>query len=83
MKCCTQAKLALPSGGVPYFQRGSSASFAFHQSLTLNGGFARTKSARRSGWRSCVKVVSGLVSEVGVDAAQGEVHLRELPGRRR
>src|SRR5699024_11223823 len=42
MKCWTHAKFALPGGGVPYFQRGSSPSFASHQSDMLNGGFAIT-----------------------------------------
>ena len=40
MKCCTQAKLALPLGGTPNFQRTSS-SFR-NQSESLKGGFART-----------------------------------------
>ena len=42
--CCSQAKLALPLGGVPYAQRGSSARDSLHQSLILNGGFAMMKS---------------------------------------
>ena len=37
MKCCTQAKLALPVGGVPYFHRLSSASCLPLQSLSLKG----------------------------------------------
>ena len=40
MKCCTQAKLALPLGGVPYFQRTSSSLRC--QSESLNGGLAST-----------------------------------------
>ncbi len=39
-------KLALPFGGMPYFQRTSSSLRC--QSESLNGGFARTKSAFRS-----------------------------------
>ena len=42
MKCWTQAKLALPVGGVPYFQRTSSRSCSPPQSLSLNGGLAST-----------------------------------------
>ncbi len=38
--CCTHAKFALPTGGVPYFQRASSLSRSPPQSLTLNGGLA-------------------------------------------
>ena len=40
MKCCTQAKLALPLGGTPYFQRTSSS--LRNQSESLKGGLART-----------------------------------------
>jgi hypothetical protein len=50
------AKFALPAGGVPYFQRTSSARRSPPQLLMLNGGFAITKSARRSGCRSRWKV---------------------------
>ena len=35
MKCCTQAKLALPAGGAPYFQRTSSRSRSPPQSLIV------------------------------------------------
>jgi len=54
--CCTQAKFALPTGGTPYCQRLSSRRRSPPQSETLNGGFARMKSALRSGWRSLWKV---------------------------
>ena len=54
--CCTHAKLALPAGGAPSFQRLSSRRRSPPQSETLNGGFARMKSALRSGWRSLWKV---------------------------
>ena len=54
--CCTQAKLALPLGGVPYRHRRSSASRSPPQSETLKGGLARMKSALRSGWRSSWKL---------------------------
>src|SRR5207249_11398206 len=54
MKCCTQAKLALPRGGRPNCQRASSS--LRNESESLKGGLARTKSARRSGWRSRRKV---------------------------
>jgi hypothetical protein len=54
--CCTQAKFALPPGGAPYFQRLSSRTRSPPQSLTLNGGLARMKSAFRSGWRSLWKL---------------------------
>src|SRR5213080_3809171 len=54
MKCCTQAKVALPRGGRPNCQRASSS--LRNQSESLKGGLARTKSARRSGWRSRRKV---------------------------
>ena len=40
MKCCTQAKLALPRGGTPYCQRTSSS--LRNQSESLKGGLART-----------------------------------------
>src|SRR5438477_3047420 len=72
MKCCTQAKLALPRGGRPNCQRASSS--LRNQSESLKGGLARTKSARRSGWRSRRKVSSLLFAEIGFDAADGEVH---------
>lgn len=39
VKCCTQAKLASPGGGVPYAQRGSSASAEENQSSLLNVGW--------------------------------------------
>ena len=42
MKCCTQAKLALPAGGVPNCQRLSSFSSSPRQSLSLKGGLAMT-----------------------------------------
>jgi len=56
MMCWTQAKLALPAGGTPYFQRLSSRRRSPPQSETLKGGLARMKSARRSGNRSLWKV---------------------------
>ena len=36
--CCSHAKLALPLGGGPYFQRTSSGSRSPPQSEMLNGG---------------------------------------------
>ena len=39
--CWTQAKFALPAGGMPYCQRTSSRSCSPPQSLMLNGGLAR------------------------------------------
>lgn len=47
--CCIHAKLALPSGGTPYFQRGSSSRTPSFQAFMLKGGLAMMKSARRSG----------------------------------
>src|SRR5690625_90011 len=48
MKCCNQAKLAFPAGGVPYCQRASLRNRSPPQSLTLKGGLAIIKSAFKS-----------------------------------
>ena len=56
--CCSQAKLALPAGGVPYVQRGSSRRRSPPQSLMLNGGLARMKLAFRSRSSSLWKLPS-------------------------
>ena len=56
MMCWIHAKLALPFGGVPYFQRTSSESLSAPQSLRLKGGLASTKSALSVGWQSWKKV---------------------------
>ena len=44
--------MALPLGGIPYFQRASSFNKSPDQSESLNGGLARMKSAFRSLWAS-------------------------------
>ena len=65
--CCTQAKLALRGGGVPYCQRLSSRSSSPRQSLTLKGGLA--------------VVVEGVaVGDLAFDPPDGEVHAGEAPG---
>jgi hypothetical protein len=46
--CCIQAKLALPFGGVPYFQRASSCKISTPHSFWLKGGLAKMKSAFKS-----------------------------------
>ena len=78
--CCSQAKLALPTGGVPNFQRASSRSRSPPQSEMLKGGLARMKSNAQV--RQFVLVEAALVvpADVGVDAAHGEVHLAQPPG---
>jgi hypothetical protein len=43
--CSIHAMLAFPLGGIPYFHLGSCNNFSCPQSLILNGGFARIKSA--------------------------------------
>ncbi|GIW55790.1 MAG: hypothetical protein KatS3mg082_2194 [Nitrospiraceae bacterium] len=58
--------------------RASSRSRSPPQSLTLKGGLARMKSALRSGKRSSWNAVA--VGDCAVDAADGEVHLRQPPG---
>ena len=75
MKCWTQAKLALPTGGVPYFQRTSSRSRSPPQSLTLNGGLARMKSALQVLVQVVVEAVGVVRPEVGLDAPDRQVHL--------
>ena len=40
-KCCTQAKLAFPTGGIPWTHLLSSLSWSPFHSEMLNGGFAR------------------------------------------
>ena len=40
-RAAIHAKFALPSGGMPYSQRGSSLSLSPPQSDMLNGGLAR------------------------------------------
>jgi hypothetical protein len=47
--CCIHAKLALPAGGMPNFQRGSSSFTPAFHSFMLKGGLAMMKSARKSG----------------------------------
>src|SRR2546427_12178914 len=54
--CSTQAKLAFPTGGIPYFQRTSSRRRSPPQSLMLNGGVAREKYRFRSGGRVLLDV---------------------------
>src|SRR5437899_11328095 len=72
MKCCTQAKLALPRGGRPNCQRASSS--LRNQSESLKGGLARTKSARRSGWRSRRKVSACSSPRSASMPRMGKVH---------
>ena len=81
MKCCTQAKLALPAGGVPYFQRSSSRRRSPPQSLMLNGGLARTKSAFRSGCRSLWKLSACSGPRLASMPRMARFILREPPGR--
>ena len=80
MKCCTQAKLALPAGGTPYRQRSPERSRSPPQSLSLNGGLASTKSALRPGMQILMEPVRPFRPEVRLDPANGEVHLGEAPG---
>ena len=53
--CCIHAKFALPSGGIPYCQRGSSRNWSPPHLEILNGGLAITKSALRNGCLSSWK----------------------------
>src|SRR6266568_6643817 len=78
MMCSTQAKFAFPVGGTPYFQRLSSRNSSPRQSLTLNGGLARMKSALRSG---CLIVEGVAVRDQAVDPADREIHHRQAPSR--
>ena len=77
--CCSQAKLALPLGGVPYAQRGSSAR-----------GF--TPPIADIEWRVCHneihlfvdvlrlgEAVGVMFAEVVINAANGHVHGGEFP----
>ena len=75
--CCTQAKLALRGGGVPYCQRLSSVSRLPPQSETLKGGLARMKSALEVGVSVVVESVA--VGDLSLNAADGEVHLGQPP----
>src|SRR5690242_5129555 len=77
MKCCPQAKLALPLGGTPYCQRTSSSTRC--QSESLKGGLAMTNWALRSLCRSRRKA-SACGTKIGLDAANGEVHDSQAAG---
>lgn len=78
--CWSQAKLALPAGGVPYCQRTSSRSLSCPQSERLKGGFARMKSALSWGWQSLKKVSALYLPRSASMPRMGQVHLRHLPG---
>src|SRR5437867_12512291 len=67
MKCCTQAKLALPAGGTPYTQRLSSLSSSPRQSLSLKGRVRQHVVGLQVGMPIGVEGVA--VGELRVDAA--------------
>ena len=77
--CCTQAKFALPLGGMPWRQRLSSASLSPPQSETLNGGIGEDEV--RLQVRVAVVVEAVAVGDLPPDPAYGQVHLREPPRR--
>ena len=80
MKCCTQAKLALPAGGVPYFQRSSSRSRSPRQSLIVEGWIGQDVVGLEVRVQVAVEAVGVFRAEVAVDAADGQVHLGQPPG---
>ena len=80
MKCCTQAKLALPSGGVPYFQRGSSCELGVPPVADVERRIGEHEVGAQVGVEILGERVGRAVAEVGLDAAEGEVHLGQLPG---
>ena len=80
MKCWTQAKLALPAGGVPYRQRTSSRRSSPRQSRVVERRIGEDEVGLEVRVQVVVEGVGVARSEVGLDAADGEVHLRQAPG---
>ncbi len=79
MKCCTQAKLALPAGGVPCAQRLSSAQPLAAPVAVVERRVGQDEVGPQVGVQIAVEGVVAVVAEVGVDAPQGEVHLGQPP----
>ena len=76
--CCTQAKLALPFGGAPYFQRLSSLQALAAPVADVEGRIGEDEVGLQVGVAVVVEGVA--VGDLAVDAADGEVHLRQPPG---
>src|SRR6266851_5293101 len=64
---------------MPYFQRGSSRKRSPPQSDMLNGGLARMKSKRLSFSSSLVGTAFIVPTDIGVDSANGKIHLAKPP----
>ena len=80
MKCCTQAKLALPAGGAPYFQRLSSSQQLAAPVAVVEGRVGQDVVGLQVGVQVAVEAVGVLRAQVAVDAADGQVHLGQPPG---
>ena len=80
MKCCTQAKLALPAGGMPYFQRLSSLQQLAAPVAVVERRIGQDVVGLEVRVQVAVEAVGVLRPEVAVDAADGQVHLGQPPG---
>ncbi|GIV04129.1 MAG: hypothetical protein KatS3mg015_2959 [Fimbriimonadales bacterium] len=78
MKCWTQAKLAFPAGGVPYFQRLSSLSRFAAPVAVVERRIRQDVVGLEVGMAVVVEAVA--VRDVSLDAADGQVHLAQPPG---
>ena len=76
--CCTQAKLALPVGGAPYFQRLSSLQALAAPVADVERRVGEDEVGLEVGVPVVVEGVA--VGDLAVDAADGEVHLGQPPG---
>ena len=78
--CCTQAKLALPFGGAPYCQRGSSSSLASAPFADVERRIGQHVVGAEVGMLVVGEGVGRFLAEIEVDAADGHVHRGEPPG---
>lgn len=77
--CWTHAKLALPSGVVPYCQRTSSSSFFPPQSLQVEGRVREDEIEFLGLVQVLEERVGIMITQIRVDATDRKVHSRHLP----
>lgn len=77
--CCTQAKLAFPTGGRPYFQR----TIFFYTLAAPIAHIERRIGEDEIGFEILVEIIVKSVrvlrAKIGFDPTNGKVHLREFP----